>query len=99
MLLLPTGEKTGGVLEKHHRNVVEIAEANKAGIFIGRVDVYLSRCDRRVVGHKAHNMPCHTAKCRDGIARSLCLNLKEIAVVTELLNKNGDVHRGVKSGG
>ncbi len=98
MLLLSTWQKSGCVLKEDHRNVVEVAKPNKAGVFISRIDIDLTRGHRRVVRNETHHVTAHPAKGRHGVAGAIGLRLQKIAMITELLDQDADIEGSVEPG-
>ena len=76
---------------KNNWDVVQITEANKASIFVGCIDVYLARRNRRIIGDEANDISAHTPQRCNRVARPFRLNLEKVTVVTQLLYQNSDV--------
>src|SRR5512137_1757669 len=97
-LLLAARKESGGFFHEYYRNVVDIAEADEAGNLHCRVAVNLAGGDRRVVGAEADHMATQTPEGGDDLPGPFRLQLEIIAMVTDLLDDNGDIERGVEAG-
>ena len=90
---------TGGVFQEDDRNIVQVAEADKPGVLVGRIDIDLPGRYRRVVGNEANDIATHTTQGSHGVARTVWLNFQEVAVITQLLDHDGDIDRCIESCG
>ena len=97
--LLRPGKKPGHIFKREQRNIEGIAEAHEARPLDGCVDIENSSEVRRLVTDNAGGAAIKPRKAHDQILGVVLVDLKEIAVVHDGMNRVFDVVRFLRIGG
>ena len=94
LFLLHTWQVSRGIHHKDQRNIVSIADADKARALICCVGINAARKVHGIIGNKAHRLAIDAAESGDHIGREVLLNLNDVLVVAQL---DQQVHHVVAS--